>query len=53
MDEEGDNLLLEDNYYQLLNVSKTVIMNHVHFLYPFSILQYQYYITTEIKSLIV
>lgn len=24
MDEEGDNILLQDNYYQLLNVAKTV-----------------------------
>lgn len=24
MDEEGENILLEENYYQLLNVSKTV-----------------------------
>lgn len=30
MDEEGESILLEDNYYQLLNVSKTVnITSHV------------------------
>lgn len=29
--DEGDSILLEENYYQLLNVSKTVNINHVHF----------------------
>lgn len=32
MDEEGENILLEENYYQLLNVSKTVNINHVYLI---------------------
>lgn len=31
MEDEGDSILIEENYYQLLNVSKTVtIASHEH-----------------------
>lgn len=33
MDEEGENLLLEDNYYQLLNVSKTAPPEEINSAY--------------------
>ncbi|KAJ8736953.1 hypothetical protein PYW07_000224 [Mythimna separata] len=33
MDEEGDNILLEDNYYQLLNVSKTAPPEEINSAY--------------------
>ncbi|KOB73460.1 DnaJ-17, partial [Operophtera brumata] len=33
MDEEGDNVLLEENYYQLLNVSKTATSDEINSAY--------------------
>ncbi|XP_068632767.1 dnaJ homolog subfamily C member 11 [Battus philenor] len=33
MDEEGENILLEDNYYQLLNVSKTASTEEINSAY--------------------
>lgn len=48
MEEEPDNILMEENYYQLLNVSKTVnIAPHVCLLSAFYFSMYRNYVIRD------